>query len=78
MKDIICVCVIRNSEFESWDLYITQANGAFIDSSKISFKAVLLHYGNKTCSISLAHTVDVKETYKRMSLILIAISYSYV
>ena len=47
----------------------------FIDSSKISLKAVLLHNGNKRPSIPLAHAVDMKETYESMSLILNAISY---
>ncbi|CAG5048025.1 unnamed protein product [Parnassius apollo] len=34
----------------------------FIDSSKLSLKAVLLHNGNKYQSVPLAHTVNMKET----------------
>jgi len=35
----------------------------FIDSSKVSFKAVLVHNGNKHPSIPFAHAVHTKETY---------------
>jgi hypothetical protein len=35
----------------------------FIDSSKLSLKAVLLHNGNKLPSIFLAHAVHMKETH---------------
>jgi len=36
----------------------------FIDSSKVSFKAVLLHNGNKFPSILQAHAFNVKEMYE--------------
>jgi hypothetical protein len=35
----------------------------FIDSSKASLKAVLLHNGNKFPSVPLAHAVHMKETF---------------
>jgi hypothetical protein len=35
----------------------------FTDSSKLSWKAVLLHNGNKLPSIPLTHAVHMKETY---------------
>jgi hypothetical protein len=38
----------------------------FIDSSKVSLKAVLLHRGNKLHSIPLAHAVHVKEMYENL------------
>lgn len=47
----------------------------FIDSLKISLKAVLLHNGCKNPSIPLAHAVDMKETYETMSQILQSIRY---
>ena len=42
----------------------------FIDSSKISLKAVLLHNGNRHPSVSLVHAVNMKESYETMKLIL--------
>lgn len=76
MQDKICVCVSPNGVMErlgfqhnpdEWRL--------FIDSSKISLKAVLLHNGNKRPSIPLAHAVGMKETYESMSQILNSINY---
>jgi hypothetical protein len=34
----------------------------FIDSSKVTLKAVLLHNGNKYPSVPLAHVVNMKES----------------
>ena len=48
----------------------------FIDSSKQSLKGVLLHNGNKYPSISIAHSVHLKESYDNMELLLEAIKYS--
>ena len=45
----------------------------FIDSSKLSLKAVLLHNGNTKPSIHVVHSVAMKETYEKMSVILIAV-----
>ena len=47
----------------------------FIDSSKVSLKAVLLHNGNKLPSIPLAHAAGMKETYNNMKLLLEKIKY---
>ena len=47
----------------------------FIDSSKRSLKAVLLHNGNQFLSISITHFVDLKEDYKEVKLLLQKISY---
>ena len=49
----------------------------FIDSSKTSLKAVLLHNGNTKPSIPLAHAVGMKETYDSMKRILELIHYEY-
>ena len=38
-------------------------SGLFIDSSKVSLKAVLKHNGNNHPSIPLAHAVHMKESY---------------
>ena len=48
----------------------------FVDSSKFSLKAELLHIGNISPSIPIAHSVHVKETYKNVDLLLEAISDS--
>lgn len=48
----------------------------FIDSSKVSLKAVLLHNGNVLPSIPVAYTVDTKETYESMQSILEIVQYN--
>jgi len=47
----------------------------FIDSSKESLKAVLLHNGNEMPSVPIAHGINVKETYETMKLLLELIKY---
>lgn len=41
----------------------------FIDSSKVSLKAVLFHNGNELPSVPLAHAANMKETYYNMKLL---------
>ena len=48
----------------------------FIDSSKRSLKAVLLHIGNKKPSIPVAHSARLKESYDCIEILLNAIHYS--
>ena len=48
----------------------------FIDSSKRSLKCVLLHNGNKLASIPIGHSVQMKETYENMKIILDRIKYA--
>jgi len=43
--------------------YSREQWGLFIDSSKVSLKAVLKHNGNKHPSMPLAHAVHMKESY---------------
>ena len=42
----------------------------FIDSSKTSLKAVLLHNGNKFPSVPLAYATNMKETYENLKILL--------
>ena len=42
----------------------------FMDSSKVILKAVLLHNGNKSPSVPLAHAANTKESYENRKLIL--------
>ena len=48
----------------------------FIDSSKRSLKAVLLHNGNKYASMPVGHLVHLKECYENLELILNKLNYS--
>ena len=48
----------------------------FIDSSKRSLKAVLLHNGNLFASIPLAHSIQLKESYKTMKILLTKLKYT--
>jgi len=47
----------------------------FIDSSKISLKAVLLHNRNTFPSILVGYTAYIKETYENMKFLLTEIRY---
>jgi len=47
----------------------------FIDSSKRSLKAVLLHNGNELASIRLAHSVQLTENYENIKLLLHVFKY---
>ncbi|GBL79855.1 hypothetical protein AVEN_28921-1 [Araneus ventricosus] len=47
----------------------------FIDSSKTSLKAVLLHNGNSFASLPLGHSVHLEENYNDLSMILEKINY---
>lgn len=48
----------------------------FIDSSKLSLKAVLLNNGNDLASVPLAHGVHIKETYENIKNLLEKIQYN--
>jgi hypothetical protein len=47
----------------------------FTDSSKVSFKVVLLHSGIRFASVPLARAANVKESYEIMKLLLGKIKY---
>lgn len=47
----------------------------FIDSSKLSLKAVLLHNGNTYPSVPVAYSAYMKESYENMQKLLSAIDY---
>lgn len=48
----------------------------FIDSSKLSLKAVLLHNGNVYPSIPIGHAVHMKETYENIDVLLKQTDYA--
>ena len=47
----------------------------FIDSSKASLEAVLLHNGYLFASILLAHSIQMKETYENIEIMLTKLKY---
>ena len=47
----------------------------FIDSSKTSLKAVLLHNGKKFSSVPIAYVTNMKETYENLKILLEYIQY---
>ena len=47
----------------------------FIDSSKLSLNAFLLHNGNTLPSIPVGHSVHNKETYENMKILMDVINY---
>ncbi|KYM94050.1 hypothetical protein ALC62_15341, partial [Cyphomyrmex costatus] len=47
----------------------------FIDSSKVSLKAVLLHNGNEFSSVPIAYATEMKETHESMKILLEKIEY---
>ena len=47
----------------------------FIDSSKRSLKCVLLHNGNKYGSVPIGHSVNLKEEYKNIKIVLERLQY---
>ncbi|GFS96139.1 uncharacterized protein TNCV_2710061 [Trichonephila clavipes] len=48
----------------------------FIDSSKMSLKAVFLYNGNQYASVSVGPSVHLKECYENLEFILNKLSYS--
>ena len=55
--------------------YITEDYRLFIDSSRTSLKAVLLHNGNQIPAIPVAHAVHMKETYENLRNLLQKLNY---
>ncbi|GFW96679.1 uncharacterized protein TNCV_2847361 [Trichonephila clavipes] len=55
--------------------YDTNDCRLFIDSSKLSLKAVLLHKGDLLPSIRVEHSIYLKETYANVKLLLKLIKY---
>jgi hypothetical protein len=47
----------------------------FIDSTKRSLKTVLLHSGSKYASVSVGHSVHLKESYENLASVLTKLNY---
>lgn len=54
--------------------YTPQNWGLFIDASKLSLKAVLLH--NTKPSIPVGHAIHIKESYQNMKFLMDTIGYN--
>ena len=77
VKDNLCYCKdVSGLMIELGYEHDSDEWRLFIDSSKTSLKAVLLHNGNVKPSIPVAHAVNMKETYEAMKTCLEAINYS--
>lgn len=77
MENSVCACKNVNGLMDELDIeYNPEEWRLFINSSKLSLKAVLLHHGNTKPSIPVAHSVAMKETYENMSIILNAVNYN--
>jgi predicted nucleic acid-binding Zn ribbon protein len=48
----------------------------FINRSKRSLKAVLLHDGNNVASIPIAHSIHLNETYENLRIVLEKINWN--
>lgn len=76
MEDQVCYCNDINGLFKEFcESYDANEWRLFIDSSKLSLKAVLLHQCNEKPSIPVAHAVNMKESYESMAKILHLINY---
>ena len=76
MSDNMCYCTDIQGLMSSLGVkHKTEAWRLFIDSSKASLKAVLLHNGNMYASVPVGYSTHLKETYETMSLLLEKICY---
>ena len=76
MSDNMCYCTDIQGLMSSLGVeHKTEAWRLFIDSSKASLKAVLLHNGNMYVSVPVGYSTHLKETYETMSLLLEKICY---
>jgi hypothetical protein len=75
--DNICYCRDINGLMEKLGVkHIVKEWRLFIDSSKSSLKAVLLHNGNKYASVPVAYSTHMNETYGNLAILLEKISYN--
>lgn len=75
-KDNMCFCYDIHGLFDKLgQTYDARDWRIFVDSSKESLKAVLLHNGNQKPSIPIAHAVNMKESYETMTKLFININY---
>ena len=72
----LCFCIdVRILMSKMGITYVPEEWRLYIDGSKYSLKAVLLHVGNQMKSIPIAHAVNLKESYETMETLLRCIKY---
>lgn len=77
MQDTFVACVDINGLMKALEInYDPTEWRLFIDSSKVSLKAVLLHIGNELPSIPVGYAVHMKESYENLKRLLQAIKYN--
>ena len=57
-------------------VYVPAEWQLFLDSSVKSLKVVLLHNGNKVCSVPAGHSVKLTECYEDIKFVLESLQYS--
>ena len=76
VKDDLCFCNGITELFEQLEIPYDKTNWRlFIDASKDSIKAALLHNGNTLPSIPIAYSTTMKESYENLEAILTSIQY---
>ena len=72
----LCYCADIHGLFQDIGInYFASYWCLFIDSSKQSLTAVLLHNGNTYPSIPVAHSFQIKENYESVKIVLELIKY---
>ena len=75
-ENLMSFCIAIDGLMDAMNLHHNPSEWRlFIDSSKSSLKAVLLHNTNTLPSIPVAHSVHLKESYDNMVLLLQSIRY---
>ena len=75
-KDHLCFCHDARGLFQIMNQhYNSEEWRLFIDLSKTSLKAVLLHNGNQNPSIPIGHAINSQESYETMSKLIKLIRY---
>lgn len=75
-KNGLCFCLNVLALFEALKYsHVINEWRLFIDASKRSLKAVLLHNSNALPSVPIAHSVRLKETYDNLKFLLTCIQY---
>ena len=78
MNDNLCFCNGITEFFEQLKVpYHKTSLWLFIDASKDSIKAVLLHNVNTLPSFPIAYSTTLKESYENLKAILTSIQYDY-
>ena len=77
VEDDLCFCNDIVELFELLEIPYDNTNWRlFLDASKKSIKAVLLHNGNTLPSVPITYSTAMKESYENLKTILTSIQYN--